>query len=640
VADVTFGYLLDGPLAVDGDLVTNGDIVKTMNGGIKINGGSLQSVGTTFTSLKDNPGLPACHSVFIPDACPTLPATLATASDWSGINIDAADSVFKNGRLLYASSGITISSAVLKVNGSVITGLTGYGVTTTGTGSAQIDCASIHDNGGGVSSNGAATTSVTSSNLFGNSSAGKDFSATLAATATSDWWGVNPPLPGQYDGAFVTVTTPLPQDGPTLKAGSGSLALTSDNTNANGNIGKGLLKVTLTFDRKMNVTVPLLVTLLGPGETVPHPVAGNWNIDNQSWTGSTAVDPGTNSAGPNTLTVSQGTSCVPDGNNVMTQETGTFTLDFSKATVAGAGGATGISGTAATLHDSVNANGWSKPSSNPKTATFAFFQLRVHGGSYDNSVAQVVAGTVDPTTLPGYTSIGYGISPTAVAFAATSLTPVTAYDYRVVAFDLNGFTIVSDQNFTTLNVVPNAPTAVMASPGNTKATVTWTAPAPNGGTAITSYTVTASGGATATTADGITTSIDVVTLTNGTAYTFTVVATNAAGNSAASSTSTAITAGTPPAPGSPNAAAGAGSGQATLTWTVPANNGSMIVSYTVTPYDVTAATTGAAIVLPGAALTGTTVSGLISGHSYTFTVFATNGNGAGPAATANAVIVP
>jgi hypothetical protein len=184
--------------------------------------------------------------------------------------------------------------------------------------------------------------------------------------------------------------------------------------------------------------------------------------------------------------------------------------------------------------------------------------------------------------------------------------------------------------------VPNAPTVVTATPGNAKATITWTAPAPNGGTAITSYTATASpGGAFATTADGTATSIDVPGLLNGTSYTFTVVATNAAGSSAASTASTAIFVGSPVAPGSPSGVAGVG--QAVLSWTVPANNGSAIVSYTVTPYE--GATAGTPIVLLGPALTGTTVMGLTSGHTYTFTVYATNGNGAGPVATTNAVTV-
>ena len=76
------------------------------------------------------------------------------------------------------------------------------------------------------------------------------------------------------------------------------------------------------------------------------------------------------------------------------------------------------------------------------------------------------------------------------------------------------------------------------------------APASDGGSAIVGYTVTASpGGRTCTTTGAI--SCTVTGLTNGTAYTFTVTATNATGTSAASADSSAVTpaaAPTPPAP--------------------------------------------------------------------------------------------
>ena len=88
---------------------------------------------------------------------------------------------------------------------------------------------------------------------------------------------------------------------------------------------------------------------------------------------------------------------------------------------------------------------------------------------------------------------------------------------------------------------PNAPTNVTASAGNTQAIIIWTASTNNGGSAITSYTVTSSpGGLTATTANGSTTTATVSGLTNGTAYTFTVLATNVAGSSAASSASNSV----------------------------------------------------------------------------------------------------
>lgn len=87
--------------------------------------------------------------------------------------------------------------------------------------------------------------------------------------------------------------------------------------------------------------------------------------------------------------------------------------------------------------------------------------------------------------------------------------------------------------------VPGAPTSVSRIAGNTQVVVYFTAPVNNGGTAITGYTVTSSpGGFTAT---GSASPLTVTGLTNGTAYTFTVIATNSIGNSAASSASPAVT---------------------------------------------------------------------------------------------------
>ena len=95
------------------------------------------------------------------------------------------------------------------------------------------------------------------------------------------------------------------------------------------------------------------------------------------------------------------------------------------------------------------------------------------------------------------------------------------------------------QNFTVNAIVPGAPTIGTATAGSAQTSVSFTAPASNGGTSITTYTATSSpGGITATSAS---TPITVTGLTNGTAYTFTVTATNSAGTGSASAASNAVT---------------------------------------------------------------------------------------------------
>ncbi len=87
--------------------------------------------------------------------------------------------------------------------------------------------------------------------------------------------------------------------------------------------------------------------------------------------------------------------------------------------------------------------------------------------------------------------------------------------------------------------VPGAPTIGTATRGNGEVTVTFTAPASNGGSAITTYTVSSNTGGF--TAAGGSSPITVTGLSNGTAYTFTVTASNTYGTSTASSASNSAT---------------------------------------------------------------------------------------------------
>ncbi len=157
------------------------------------------------------------------------------------------------------------------------------------------------------------------------------------------------------------------------------------------------------------------------------------------------------------------------------------------------------------------------------------------------------------------------------------------------------------------------------------AEVTWNAPAANGGQAPTSYTVTSSPGGI--TCSSSTTWCTLTGLTNGTAYTFKVTATNGTGTGAASSASNSFTPATlPGAPTNANAAT-AGSHNASVSWTAPASNGgAAVLSYRVTSSSGNHTCTTASNTC--------TVSGLTSGQAYTFTVTATNTIGTGSASSA------
>lgn len=93
-------------------------------------------------------------------------------------------------------------------------------------------------------------------------------------------------------------------------------------------------------------------------------------------------------------------------------------------------------------------------------------------------------------------------------------------------------------------VTPGPPTDIVAVTGDTEATISFTAPADNGGNNITEYTVTTYTGGNLVadkTATGETSPLTVTGLTNGTTYTFKVAARNAIGLGSESSASNAVT---------------------------------------------------------------------------------------------------
>jgi hypothetical protein len=184
--------------------------------------------------------------------------------------------------------------------------------------------------------------------------------------------------------------------------------------------------------------------------------------------------------------------------------------------------------------------------------------------------------------------------------------------------------------------VPGAPAIGIATAGDAQASVSFSAPASNGGAAITGYTVASNPAGGIDSQAGSTSLTHVVTgLTNGTAYTFTVTATNSVGTGSASAASNSVVPSAPAAatvPGAPViGSATAGDEQISVAFSAPASNGgAAISSYT--------ATCGAASA--SGSVSPIVVTGLTNGTPYTCTVTATNSVGTGPASAASNTVTP
>jgi len=244
--------------------------------------------------------------------------------------------------------------------------------------------------------------------------------------------------------------------------------------------------------------------------------------------------------------------------------------------------------------------------------------------------------TYTATASPGGKT-GSCAGPSACTIAVNGLTNGTTYTFTVTATNSTGTSAPSSPSATvTPKGPPGAPTGVTATGGNTQATVNFTAPASDGGSAITKYTATASpGGKTGSCSGPSACAITVTGLTNGTAYTFTVTATNALGTGPASSPSSAVTPAT--IPGAPTGvSASAGNATANVTFTAPGSNGGAAI----TTYTATASPGGKTGSCAGPSACTIAVNGLTNGTAYTFTVTATNSTGTSAPSSPSAAVTP
>jgi hypothetical protein len=265
-----------------------------------------------------------------------------------------------------------------------------------------------------------------------------------------------------------------------------------------------------------------------------------------------------------------------------------------------------VSATAGTGQATVT---WSAPSANGGAAIDAYTVTADPGG-------QTCTWTAGPLTC-----------------SLTGLSNGTSYTFRVVAHNSAGDGPSSaPSNVVVPAPLPGAPTGVTASAADGKAMVTWTAPASAIG--VVSYTATSSPGAQTCVWTSGPLECVVSALTNGTTYTFTVVARSAAGDGPSSAPSNPVVPIT--WPGAPTAVTAIpGNAQATVSWSAPASDGGApITEYTVT------SDPGGAMCWWSAGPLSCTVTGLVPGTSYTFTVRARNSFGPGSPSTASNSVVP
>jgi FtsP/CotA-like multicopper oxidase with cupredoxin domain len=276
----------------------------------------------------------------------------------------------------------------------------------------------------------------------------------------------------------------------------------------------------------------------------------------------------------------------------------------------------------------------------------------------------------DPTTWtnPGTAEIGYRIErapvdgggtvgayevvephvlANAVTFRDNGVAVGSVYSYRVVAFNAAGDS--PSDAFLAPEVapptVPAAPLIGTATPGNASATVTWTAPADDGGSVITGYEVQVVDAATDAPIGGLSpaaaaaTSLTVTGLANGTAVKLQVRAVNAVGAGPFSAFSNVVTPATvPDAPIVGTAAAG--DAWATLNWTAPADGGSPITGYAVQVVEAATGNPIGSLYPAGAGAQSILVSGLANATPIQLRVQAVNAVGSGPFSELSNVVTP
>ena len=196
------------------------------------------------------------------------------------------------------------------------------------------------------------------------------------------------------------------------------------------------------------------------------------------------------------------------------------------------------------------------------------------------------------------------------------------YVFTITAVNSIGQTVSQTTSDVLPQTIPSAPTLTSVLLGDSFETLNFTAPSDNGGTPITSYTANALlTGTVIKSSTGTSSPITITGLTNGTSYTFNVVATNLIGNSVVSNTIT-DTPGKVPSPPT-NGTVTVNDSSLTVAFTSPTDNG----GYSISSYTASALLSGTVVKSVTGTTSPITITGLTNGTSYTINIVATNARG-------------
>lgn len=267
----------------------------------------------------------------------------------------------------------------------------------------------------------------------------------------------------------------------------------------------------------------------------------------------------------------------------------------------------------------------------------------------DNGGAAIQFYGVFAYSYPSYTYLSYtqGCA-TCTSLSVPNLTNGQQYIFGIYAYNgVNWGAGVGTNVVAPAVTTPNAPASVIASPGDTSATIAWSAPTDNGGAAITSSWVLAY-----TTSPSLAyankyvqvcatcTSGTVTGLTNGVSYQFLALATNSVGNGAYTWSNAVVPGSAPNLLAPTTVMASRGDKQATITWTRPGLRLEGITTYVVKVFvESDLATVVASTTVTDPAATAV-VPGLTNGTRYVATVTASTALLINVTSSASAPFVP